>query len=226
MSVQHGPLINTNELVFCLDAANPRSYPGSGTTWFDLSGNNNHVTMQNSPTWNTNGWFSTGATGYFVRASGNNIPVGNDPYTLQAWIRMPVTWTGAGSILTIGLTGTNNQFTGIRTQTSVGEFLHSWWFNDIGNGSSNAAGIAVGRWFMITASFDLVTRRTIADTTEIARDTPGGHNVSSSRIQVAANPQPSDYLNGDISAAYIYRRALSLNEIQQNFDALRGRYGV
>lgn len=45
MSVKGGPDIVTDGLVFNLDAANRKSYPGSGTTWYDLSGNNNNGTI-------------------------------------------------------------------------------------------------------------------------------------------------------------------------------------
>ena len=47
MSLNHSPAIVTDGLVLCLDAANPRSYPKSGTTWSDLSGNGNHGALQN-----------------------------------------------------------------------------------------------------------------------------------------------------------------------------------
>ena len=40
MSLSHSPLIVRDGLVLCLDAANPRSYPKSGTTWSDLKGSN------------------------------------------------------------------------------------------------------------------------------------------------------------------------------------------
>lgn len=45
MSVYGGPEINDSGLILHLDASNPKSYPGSGTTWFDLSGNGNHSTL-------------------------------------------------------------------------------------------------------------------------------------------------------------------------------------
>lgn len=48
-----GPNIVRNGLVLCLDAASLRSYPGSGTTWNDLSGNNNNGTLTNGPTFNS-----------------------------------------------------------------------------------------------------------------------------------------------------------------------------
>ena len=49
MSVNYNPATPSNGLVLCLDSRNPRSYPGSGTTWFDISGNNNHGTLVNGP---------------------------------------------------------------------------------------------------------------------------------------------------------------------------------
>ena len=49
MSLSHSPLIVRDGLVLCLDAANPRSYPKSGTTWSDLAGANNG-TLTNGPT--------------------------------------------------------------------------------------------------------------------------------------------------------------------------------
>ena len=54
MSLGHGATIVRDGLVLYLDAANEKSYPGSGTTWYDLSGNGNDVTLINNPTYSTN----------------------------------------------------------------------------------------------------------------------------------------------------------------------------
>ena len=51
MSLSHSPSIVTTGLVMCLDAANQRSYPGSGTVWTDVSGNGKNGTVTNSPTY-------------------------------------------------------------------------------------------------------------------------------------------------------------------------------
>ena len=40
-----GPKLVTKGLVLALDAADPNSYPGSGTTWSDLTGNNLDATL-------------------------------------------------------------------------------------------------------------------------------------------------------------------------------------
>ena len=53
MATKYGPTIVTDGLVLCLDAANSQSYPGSGTTWTDLSGNSNDANVGSSVTYNS-----------------------------------------------------------------------------------------------------------------------------------------------------------------------------
>ena len=53
MGLSHSPNIVTDVLVLCLDAANRRSYPGSGNSWLDLSGNGNNGTLTNGPTYSS-----------------------------------------------------------------------------------------------------------------------------------------------------------------------------
>lgn len=72
------PGIITTSLIFNIDAANSSSYPGSGSTWYDLSGSGNHVTLLNSPTYNASGWLTfngTSQTGYVTKPNPN--PAGN-----------------------------------------------------------------------------------------------------------------------------------------------------
>jgi len=63
-----GPNIVTSGLVLQLDAANTKSYPGSGTTWTDLSGNGNNGTLTNSPTFSSanGGIFTFNGTNQFI----------------------------------------------------------------------------------------------------------------------------------------------------------------
>lgn len=52
-SWKYMPDIVRSGLVLNLDAAEPASYPGTGTTWYDLSGNGNNGTLVNGPTYNS-----------------------------------------------------------------------------------------------------------------------------------------------------------------------------
>ena len=60
MALSHSPSIVTNGLVFCVDAASPRSYPNSGTTWYNVSGAGFNGTLINGPT------HTSGVNGYFT----------------------------------------------------------------------------------------------------------------------------------------------------------------
>lgn len=71
-----GPSIVTNGLVLSLDAANKKSYPGSGTTWLDMSGNANNGTLVNGPTFtNDNGG------GILFDGSNDEVNLGNNAIT-------------------------------------------------------------------------------------------------------------------------------------------------
>ena len=77
MGFYRGPNIVRDGLVLALDAASPRSYPGSGTTWYDLSGNGNDFTIAGSPTY-SNGEFTINETQNFYR---NSIPTDSSAAT-------------------------------------------------------------------------------------------------------------------------------------------------
>ena len=68
MTINYNSNIVTSGLILCLDAANPRSYPGSGTNWYDVSGNSNDHTLVNSPSF-SGGKFTLNGTNGFNRTA-------------------------------------------------------------------------------------------------------------------------------------------------------------
>jgi len=91
MGTAYNTNIVTDGLVLCLDAANPRSYPGSGTTWYDLSGNGYHCELANT-TFNTNHGGSIDFDGTdSYGAFDTNIPLGfeqqEEDFTLDIVVR-------------------------------------------------------------------------------------------------------------------------------------------
>jgi hypothetical protein len=213
--------IVTSNLVLNLDALNVSSYPGTGTTWYDLSDNNNDVTMQNSGniTWNSGGYFTLTSSGYFNKATTTNLPSGNGSYNLSVWVKLPSTWGNQGFI-SIGNFGSSYQFNGFRTNGTNG-YNHSWWGSDLapGNGTLSPA----TSWFNAVAQFDGTTRSIWINGVQLDKDTPGSnHNVTSSLLQIGN--ASNEYLNGDIGQALIYSRALTSTEIIQNYDAEKARF--
>jgi hypothetical protein len=218
------PLIITTGLQLYLDAGNPASYPGSGTTWYDLTGNGNDVVMENSVSisWTAIGgsFFSTGAIGWFSRSNGTNIPIGNSEYTLSAWIALSTSWSAQG-IMSIGGFETGNQSNALRTGTT-NQFINYWWGNDL---SANSSLPNPNSWINVVAKFNGTTRSLFINGSSIGSDTPVGHNVTNSNIQIAKTYN-NEYLNADIAQVLIYDVALSDSDILDNFNNTKSRFGL
>ena len=87
-TIQGGSNIVRDGLVLYLDAANTKSYPGSGTTWSDLSLRGNNMTLVNNPTFNTSGsitFDNTDDFGYIDITSQSGLVGGN--VTMQLWVK-------------------------------------------------------------------------------------------------------------------------------------------
>ena len=224
MGLDHSPIIVTDGLVGYWDAANPRSYSGSGNTWYDLSRNANNLILTNSPSYNSSGYFSTGSTGYFTGAGTSSIPVANDNYSMFLFARLS-SWADGRGFISIGGFTVSNQSNAFRTYTStLGNMTHYWWANDLIS-SNNNGNIQNNQWFYVGVTFDGTTRKIYANNDLVASDNPTSHNVTSTTIQLAKT-YATEYLQGDISLAKIYNRALTASEIVQNYNATKRRYGL
>jgi hypothetical protein len=218
----------SNGLQLYLDASNTTSYPGTGTTWFDLSGQGNDVAMQNSGsisyTASGGGYFTLASNGYFNRATTTGIPTGTSAYTMSVWVQWSTgTWPVSGGMIGIGSSITTNQTNQFRTVNTNG-LVNYWYGNDLGATSTVSP---ASQWVNIVAQWDGTTRKIWVNGTEIASAGATGLNVTSSLLQVGAtNLGGSEPLSGRIGQALVYNRALTATEIQQNYTVVRGRYGV
>jgi len=182
------------------------------------------LTLTNGPVWNSAGYFDNDVDSYFTGAGGSNIPTGNDPYTMVVWARQNNSWGTSDGFISIGGFGVNNGSNALRTlNNSVGQFHHYWWYTDLSL-ASNAGGLVLGEWFQVAVSFDGTTRRIWVNGISRASDTPGSaHNVTSTTIQVSKT-FGSEYQEGDMAIACIYDRALSSDEMLQNYNAQKNRF--
>lgn len=215
MALSHSPSIVRDGLVLCLDAANTKSYSGSGATWNDLSGNSNNGTLTGSPT------FSFPYISFNGSAKRATItPVSGSQITAVVWYRR-VEEESASNWRTILATTSTNFHHLISQQTSRNIGIWDGGFRDFGYNppldskfhsycvvytSGASASLYVDGAFISTVSTSLdLTIRTIGS---------------------IGNWSSGNYWAGQISSVSIYSRALSAVEIKQNFDALRGRYGL
>ena len=85
MAVGYNPRIVTDGLVLALDAANTKSYGGSGTTWTDLNGRGNDGTISGA-TYNSDGYFSFDSTDDLVTIpNSSDLTFGTGEFAVEIW---------------------------------------------------------------------------------------------------------------------------------------------
>ena len=216
--------IVTGGLVLHLDAGNSTSYPGSGTTWTDLSGNGNNGTLINTPTYSSaNGGhlLFNGTNERLTLASALNLST-NTGFTMCLFLQQTTPQTGASwnyfnfqNPVEIGTFGTGNttfifKDNGIPVEINSGNVTTSWSYIAFGTNPStitpfihrfNSSGYA------LTTSATAFRNRTLSFSSMF-----NGSNGSNYGAKVAT-----------IQA---YNRTLTATEVTQNFNALRGRFGI
>mgnify|MGYP003673006238 CR=1 FL=1 len=233
--------IVTNGLVLDLDAAKLASYPGTGTAWRDISGNNNNGTLTNGPTFSGIGkQASIVFDGTDDRVTITNpllSSTGN--WTVSSWFNF--------SVLNIDLTNGStaalyNQYI---ASTGNGRIVFRI-FNDgsvinklqlfLGSGSNYGNQFITGTTTITTNTFYnfVVSRNGSTFTTYIngvleVSSTLTGINVTilQSTPEIGGITSGNfGWLNGRVYNTSIYNRALTEAEIQRNFQATRFRYGI
>ena len=228
MGVYTRPSIVTNGLVLNLDAANIKSYPGSGTTWTDLSGNRNNGTLTNGPTFSRNGGGSIVFDGTDDYTSVPDINI-TTQISVEAWVY--ANSVGAYNSM-VAQYSTSNPSTSSWILETVGSSAYFF----IANGSNLASGNVVFdtlRWTHYVGTYDGGTVRIFKNgTASPTTGTSAAMNNSSLNINIGAlyssgGVQGGDgRWNGRIAATKIYNRALSASEVLQNYNALKSRFNL
>ena len=241
MATSYSPSIVTNGLVLALDARNPQSYPGTGNTWYDLSGKGNHATKNGNaanPVWNSAGYFtfaaSDGSTGI------NNVFTVTNSTTLQ------------------NLTDTTIQFVcAMETKTPVGSDYSWMCIVTKGEEGNQRPGTSVNqdsglRYYHIECPSAV---NSVADLFTNADYTGNQYNIFQTRVsnsggtqgwlngaQVSSNGGLTttgntntlyigsngsfELFKGKFAILYVYNRALTDSELTQNYQALKTRFRI
>jgi hypothetical protein len=236
MAVAYNPSIITDGLVLYLDAANLKSYPGSGTTWNDLSGNNNNAPMVNTPTYSNlkNGAFTFDGVGtnYFnldSKASLVNVNAG----TVGGWVRFNdlnsdstnyvfVSYGGnaygGGFILEhAGLGGTSLRLELVTFGGSISGAPRANIDKSTALPYQGQDIYMIGTW--TTSEVKLYINGVLLSTVSTNAALP-----SRSTLRISSEGGRSRGVNGNVYNCSIYNRALSAQEILQNYNATKGRY--
>lgn len=235
MAPNYGPKTVTNGLVLCIDAANPRSYPGSGTTLFDLSSYKTSPIVYQATY--SNNYFEFDGTDdniYISNLSTNAPQIGQIREFVSAEIAFYPYSTGgddAPALIRCGL-GSDLTFAYFYNRTSR-LFSLQWYDGAFKNASSSSNVINLNSWNIGTFSRNgssvsfYINGSLINTVTGLTTPTPTPANlgIGAARAATAVGTTSQD-MAGRISYVKIYNLALTASEIQQNFNAIKGRYGL
>jgi hypothetical protein len=216
MTINYNPGIVTSGLILCLDSNNPRSYPGSGPSWFDISGNNNNFTLNGTLTHsNTEGFSGFTQTNRWFR---NNFPSnlktsqGGNGLTTCVWAKC----TGVGGWQKLIGNGDDQNYIDLYAFSGSGLYHQedgsTLYYNDGINVGNDTLYMADSIWRMYCSTN--MNSGTLTNPTDAFG------------IGSEGDAQFNYPWIGNIMSVMIYNRVLSTTELTQNFNAYRGRFGI
>lgn len=218
MALIHSPRVVTTGLILSLDAANIRSYPGTGTSWFDLSGLGNTGTLVNGASFNTGNLGNIIFDGVDDRINVTNPGI-SQTFTVSAWANCSNVASSNNIVSKNGpyfmrIVSSKVRF---NVLTSTG-----WLFQ---NGTTT---LTNNIWHNFSMTYDSSFFKGYINSS-LEFNTPKTGSISSNAaLFIGHTPAVGENagFNGNISHVSIYNRALSAAEVLQNYNATRRRFGL
>jgi hypothetical protein len=265
MGVAGGPDMIENGLILALDANDRNSYPGTGTTWFDISGNNRNFTLVNSPLYVTGSnskYFNFDGINEYATlsiASDNPVKIENfifKNHTIETWFNLStltprlndntevvqaiITWPGnhnpVGIVRTSPTSSVLLQTNHLWPSSLSGESVFA---TEITLTGSNANLIITGSWVCIhdiinystTQSFTYVNGVNINTRNQVPTSSMNSSQGNpANTINIGAARDSSTYRwyvnNGGISSVRLYNTAMSAEQVLQNYNAQKSKFGL
>lgn len=236
------PIVDSSLMVW-LDAGQQSSYAGSGNTWINLNTSAANSTLVGSPVYDTRGWFTfDGTTTQYANTGlpANTTFNADSEYTMACWIKFNNfkststvgTMVGAFDYAGYGLIYSANPTsyrTGVymRTTASTTQVL--------------SPTISLNTWYYVTGTYSKVANSHILYMNGVSsNNAPASSgtlstNLDNNQISIGygsggdgtpGGSFPGLPIDASISQVMIYNRALTADEVAQNFNALRRRYGI
>ena len=214
--------IASGSITLNLDANNTTSYSGTGITWTDLSGNSNNAALINTPYWDNGppGYFNFNGVNQYATVAGANI-VPQSAYTKMVWFKINT------------FSADNN----LVSSDNGGHFMYFNQTNRLYAGHSNvlpynAFGSVMtfntNTWYCATVTFSVANGiklyvNGVLDTENLRFQTAHNQNGNTN---IGCFGAGGNLLNGQIGRLLCYGRELTAQEVLNNFNATRNRYGI
>jgi hypothetical protein len=222
--------IVANGLVLHLDASQLNSYPGTGNTWFDISGNGRNFTWASTPTFGNDGVAYFGTLGR--RCTGpasNSFGITNTSGYTVFLLMKQLSLTQSSAFKFYSSNGTGSAGRGI--------FSHCTWednniyFDQGGccntNQRTSVASGGLTAWNIIVFRSTVATRSIFKNATNLVTNstTAANINLTTTGVDLGSSDENSTW-NARINGFLVYNRGLSDAEITQNFNAIKSRFGL
>lgn len=241
MGLVYGAKIAKDNVICYLDAANQKSYPGSGTLWYDLSGNSNHFTI-NSAAYNSSGKYMDFNGSYgCAKKTGSDMVVSSYNATVITWTRVLNSTANWRTLLRGLSTGADHQVIIQSGGWNIGMYdnINSTGFNSSGFSQQNLPGYGTSQWIMMTWRWNYTTSPyynfSYNDTPNVIR---GSITSTNARFKCGVcsigaynngeqnTPTTASQYWGDISNIIFYDRYLTDDEVKAYFYASKERFGL
>jgi hypothetical protein len=224
------PSIITNGLILNLDAGNAASYPGTGTTWADLSGNSNNATLYNGASYSSsNGGILTfdGINDNSLVNNSNSINIIGSSLTIEGWIK-PQSISGW---IAIFYKNTNTVSGGYHLGIDPSGYLAGGlkepdWITV----QSTTNQIQLNTWQHVAMSFDTVNKilKLYKNGNLIKTETSFNYTLTGNTdpLSIGSQGNLTQTFTGNIPICRLYNKVLTDTEIQQNFNTTKTRFGL
>lgn len=237
MSISYNPGIVTNGLTVLLDSMNPRSYPGSGNIWYDLSGNNNHGIMTNfsgPSAGSTSGYDTNTKWMMFDRHLGSSDGTVNNIVNITNNASLQDCVCQNGMAVSMWLKVTSAVCTAMTKMDGAWEvyYCNQLVFRTQGTGGNDGVTSYVNSsyvnvWSNIVSTHDGTTRKVYFNGVEIYSDNnPVSNQATTNPVAIGGYSSGIYAFVGAMPYYSLYNRAITANEVLQNFNAIRGRFGI
>ena len=228
MSASSGPDIVDDNLMLCLDASDKKSYGGSGTTWTDRSGNGNNGSISGA-TFNSDGYFELDGSNDKITTGAKLSNTENG--SIYLWVKPATPPNTSAHMLFYQGTGVGRIWVYVNSNGTIGLNTYFGTGKDFYLASSDADPIT--NWGLITITLNRSDKQKIYDNGELinSRDISSASSDSWNSSYLAIGgfdyDGPSWYTAEEEAAQFlVYNAEHSADQIRQNFNALRSRFGL
>ena len=223
MAIVHSPRLNISNLSLFFDPGNIKSYPGSGTTIYDLSGNNNHGTLSGAPVFSGNTMTYDGVDDHITVTSNQDSLGFTNEHTILIWMYHTFT-TGRRNPY-------NQAYGGFGTWThETGLNINNYYGTAGGNTtpytSLNSGSTPTGTWQMMATTRNLSTITWYRNGVSVGTAANAYGVLPATTANITFGNGYAGRWIGQMGPMMLFKRALPATEMAQLFQSFKGRFGL